>query len=232
MTLGNFLIDSPIPWSYRQDQRRKISFRAYPPRLTWPYARTSSLQMTVTLTVKEGKKYSNHWILRKLRGKTRQHWLPTSWGAGGEGDAQQSFARVGSATKYCKTQFDDRCWEWLQKELESPWTLPSPRSLIPCCWLTQIIRSTVIKCFWNWFCNSPCKLQSNWPFRSGPKPLYQSEAKSLASDMKTTFHCHAKKTHFYKVLHLASMVLKVKTFGPRKLSIVHGLSSKQKDSLY
>lgn len=225
MTLGNFLIDSPIPWSYRQDQRRKISFRAYPPRLTWPYARTSSLQMTVTLTVKEGKKYSNHWILRKLRGKTRQHWLPASWGGG----AQKSFTRVGSATKYCKTQFDDRCWEWLQKELESPWTLPSPRSSIPCCWLTQIIRGTVIKCFWNWFCNSPCKLQSNWPFRSGSKPLYQSEAKSLASDMKTTFHCHAKKTHFYKVLHLASMVLKVKTFGPRKLSIVHGLSGKQKD---
>ena len=218
MTLGNFLIDSPIPWSYRQDQRRKISFRAYPPRLTWPYARTSSLQMTVTLTVKEGKKYSNHWILRKLRGKTRQHWLPTSWGGGGGG----------CSTKFCTGRLRHKILLDTE-ELESPWTLPSPRSLIPCCWLTQIIKSTVIKCFWNWFCNSPCKLQSNWLFRSGPKPMYQSEAKSWASDMKTTFYCHAKKTHFYKVLHLASMVLKVKTFGPRKLSIVHGLSSKQKD---
>ena len=97
MTLGNFLIDSLISWSYRQDQRRKISFRAYPPRLTWPYARTSSLQMTVTLTVKEGKKYSNHWILRKLRGKTRQHWLPTSWGAGGGGGW--------CSTKFCTGRF-------------------------------------------------------------------------------------------------------------------------------
>ena len=42
------------------------------------------------------------------------------------------------------------------------------------------------------------------PFPSWPKPLFQSEAKSKAIDMKIVFYCHAKKIVFTRnVLHLA-----------------------------
>ena len=38
-----------------------------------------------------------------------------------------------------------------------------------------------------------------------PKPLFQSEAKCVAVNMKMIFSSHANKTHFHiKVLHLAS----------------------------
>ena len=36
----------------------------------------------------------------------------------------------------------------------------------------------------------------NGPFTSCPQPLFQSEAKCKAIDMKMIFHSHANKTHF------------------------------------
>ena len=34
------------------------------------------------------------------------------------------------------------------------------------------------------------------PFTSCPQPLFQSEAKCRATDMKMIFHSHVNKTHF------------------------------------
>lgn len=143
MTLGNFLIDSHISWSYRQDQRRKISFRAYPPRLTLPYARTSSLQMTVTLTVKEGKKYSNHWILRKLKGKTRQHWLPASLGGGSGGVGVLNKVLHGKVPpqNIARHNLMTAAGSDFKKKWRAPGHYPYREVKIPCCWLTQVIRS-------------------------------------------------------------------------------------------
>ena len=38
----------------------------------------------------------------------------------------------------------------------------------------------------------------NGPFPSCPKPLFQSEAKCEAIDMKIVFYPHARKTHRHK----------------------------------
>ena len=56
----------------------------------------------------------------------------------------------------------------------------------------------------------------NRPFRSCPKPLFQSEAKSEAIDMKAILYSHASKTHFHKKVFVLSLVLKGRVFGTRK----------------
>ena len=38
----------------------------------------------------------------------------------------------------------------------------------------------------------------NRPFPKCPKPLFQSEAKCEAIDMKMFFYSHVRKTHFHK----------------------------------
>ena len=48
------------------------------------------------------------------------------------------------------------------------------------------------------------------PLPCCPKPLFQSEAKCAAIDMKTTFYSHAKKTHFQKKGFALGLVLKVR----------------------
>ena len=60
-----------------------------------------------------------------------------------------------------------------------------------------------------------CKNQER-PFRSCPKPLFQSEAKCEAIDMKAIFYYHASKTHFHKKVFVLSLVLKGRVFGTRK----------------
>jgi len=47
-----------------------------------------------------------------------------------------------------------------------------------------------------------------WPFRSFPKPLFQSEAK-CEPIMKMIFYSHASKTHFPKKGFALRLVLKV-----------------------
>ena len=51
------------------------------------------------------------------------------------------------------------------------------------------------------------------------KPLFQSQAKCKAIDMKMIFYSHANKTHFHKKDCALSLVLKVKTFETRKQPI-------------
>ena len=57
------------------------------------------------------------------------------------------------------------------------------------------------------------------PFPSCPKPLFQSEAKCEAIDMKMSFYFHAHKTHFHKKGFVLSFVLKVRAFGTQKWHI-------------
>ena len=50
------------------------------------------------------------------------------------------------------------------------------------------------------------------PFPSGHKPLFQSEAKCEAIDVKTTFYSHANKTHFHKKGFALSLILIMRVF--------------------
>ena len=50
------------------------------------------------------------------------------------------------------------------------------------------------------------------PFLTCHKPLFQSEAKCEAIDMKTTFNSHANKTHFHKKGFALSLVLIMRVF--------------------
>ena len=53
-----------------------------------------------------------------------------------------------------------------------------------------------------------------------PKPLFQSEAKCEAIDMKMSFYSHANKTHFPQNKGFAlSLTLTVRVFGTRKWPI-------------
>ena len=54
------------------------------------------------------------------------------------------------------------------------------------------------------------------PFPSVPKPLFQSEAKCEAIDMKRIFNYHANKTHFHNKGCAPSLVSKVRVFGTQK----------------
>ena len=54
------------------------------------------------------------------------------------------------------------------------------------------------------------------PFPSVPKPLFQSEAKCEAIDMKRIFNYHANKTHFHNKGFAPSLVSKVRVFGTQK----------------
>ena len=65
------------------------------------------------------------------------------------------------------------------------------------------------------------RTQSSRPFPSGPKPLYQIEAECEATDMKTTFHSHAHKTHFHMSLKgfALRLLFKVRVFGTWKWPI-------------
>ena len=47
------------------------------------------------------------------------------------------------------------------------------------------------------------------PFRNCPKPLFQSEAKGVAIDMKMIFDSHANKCHFHLLGFALSLVSKV-----------------------
>ena len=50
----------------------------------------------------------------------------------------------------------------------------------------------------------PFHFLSTGHFWVPPEPLYQNEVKCSAFDMEMIFHSHANKTHFHKVVHLAS----------------------------
>ena len=63
------------------------------------------------------------------------------------------------------------------------------------------------------------RTQSSRPFPSGPKPLYQIEAECEATDMKTTFHSHALKTHFHMKGFALRLFFKVRVFGTWKWPI-------------
>ena len=52
-----------------------------------------------------------------------------------------------------------------------------------------------------------------------PKPLFQSEAKCEAIDVKMIFSSHANKTHFHMKDFALSLFLKVRVFGTRKWPI-------------
>ena len=54
------------------------------------------------------------------------------------------------------------------------------------------------------------------PFPSVPKPLFQSEAKCEAIDMKRIFNYPANKTHFHNKGFAPSLVSKVRGFGTQK----------------
>ena len=57
----------------------------------------------------------------------------------------------------------------------------------------------------------------NSPFPSFLKPLFQSEAKCKAIDMKMIFYFHVNLTHFHKKGFALRLVLKVmRVFGTRK----------------
>ena len=61
---------------------------------------------------------------------------------------------------------------------------------------------------------------ANRPFPSYPKPLFQSEAKCEATDIKMIFfYSHAYKTHFHKKGIALSLALKARDFGTRKWPI-------------
>ena len=53
-----------------------------------------------------------------------------------------------------------------------------------------------------------------------PEPLFQSEAKCEAIDMKMIFHSHANKTHFQNKGFALSHVLKVRAFGIQRWLIL------------
>ena len=57
---------------------------------------------------------------------------------------------------------------------------------------------------------------SNRLFQSCPNPLFQSEAKCEAIDMKMMSYSHANKTHFHKKGFTLGLVVKVRVFGTRK----------------
>ena len=57
------------------------------------------------------------------------------------------------------------------------------------------------------------RTQFNGPFPSCLKPLYQTEAECEATDMKTTFHFHAHKTHFHLKGFALKLLFKVRVFG-------------------
>ena len=61
------------------------------------------------------------------------------------------------------------------------------------------------------------------PFPNCSKPLFQSEAKCEATDMKMIFHSHANKTHLYKKGFALSVVLKVRVFATQKWHILKSL---------
>ena len=48
------------------------------------------------------------------------------------------------------------------------------------------------------------------PFLSCLNPVFRSEAKSKAIDMKMNFYSHVNKTHFHKKGFALSLVLKVR----------------------
>ena len=54
---------------------------------------------------------------------------------------------------------------------------------------------------------------SNTLFPNCFKPLFQSEAKCKAIDMKRIFHSHANKTHYHKNGFTLGLVVKVRVFG-------------------
>ena len=54
---------------------------------------------------------------------------------------------------------------------------------------------------------------SNTLFPNCFKPLFQSEAKCKAIDMKRIFHSHANKTHYLKNGFTLGLVVKVRVFG-------------------
>ena len=56
----------------------------------------------------------------------------------------------------------------------------------------------------------------NRPFLSCSKPLFHSEARYVAIDMKMMFYSHANKTRFYKKGFALNLVLKVRVFGTPK----------------
>ena len=55
--------------------------------------------------------------------------------------------------------------------------------------------------------------QASKPFPSCIKPLFQSEAKYEAIDVRMVFNSDADKTHFHKKGFAPSLVLKVRVFG-------------------
>ena len=55
-----------------------------------------------------------------------------------------------------------------------------------------------------------------WPFLSYLKPLFQSEAKCKAIDVKMIFSSYASITHFHNKGFALNLVLKVKGFGTQK----------------
>ena len=57
------------------------------------------------------------------------------------------------------------------------------------------------------------KRVTSGPFPSCIKPLFQSEAKYEAIDVKMVFNSDADKTHFHKKGFAPSLVLKVRVFG-------------------
>ena len=54
------------------------------------------------------------------------------------------------------------------------------------------------------------------PFLSCLKPVFQSEVKCKAIDMKMNFYSHVNKTHFHKKGFALSLVLKVRVLGTWK----------------
>ena len=54
------------------------------------------------------------------------------------------------------------------------------------------------------------------PFLSCLNPVFRSEAKSKAIDMKMNFYSHVNKTHFYKKGFALSLALKVRVLGTWK----------------
>ena len=53
-------------------------------------------------------------------------------------------------------------------------------------------------------------------FLSCLKPVFRSEAKCKASDMKMNFYSHVNKTHFHEKGFALSLVLKVRVLGTWK----------------
>ena len=52
------------------------------------------------------------------------------------------------------------------------------------------------------------------------KPLFESEAKYKAIDIKVIFSSRANKTHFYNKGFTLGVVLKVRVFGTRKWPVI------------